>query len=293
MLARYAEVHAALHEPRLIPAGGALDESQHRSFRQAGLREAASVEYEELHHRAQKMLRDVSVPGDLAQGFFDPWSRAAAALVTGASSVERPLSLARVVFDSAAEPDDEALAVRARQATVDLARALPASPMAVQTFVALSQTLPCFLGSAWLALLTHPDELARLRAEPELLASAIEELLRYAGPSRAVFRCAAESVTVGGVDIARGSRVTLMIGEANRDPARFVEPDRLDLRRCAGGHLAFGAGSQGCAGAALIRMCAAAAFSAVLERFPVLVLDGDASWRGGCAIRGVASLPVA
>jgi cytochrome P450 len=120
----------------------------------------------------------------------------------------------------------------------------------------------------------------------------MEELLRYSSPSRAVFRQAAMDVALNPVKIARRSRVILMLAAANRDSARYPEPDRLNFRRTATGHLAFGAGPYSCVGANLIRVALRAATTALLDQVAGVELAGGVDWIGGFAICGPASLPV-
>jgi hypothetical protein len=144
----------------------------------------------------------------------------------------------------------------------------------VQAFVALSQTLPCFLASAWLALLNDPERAEMLGTQPQLMPAAIEELLRHSGPSRAQFRLAAERVRLGGATIAKGDRIALMLKAANRDPEQFPEPDRLDFRRGLPRHLALGDGKHSCIGAALVRTAAAAATAGFIEYFAGARVEG-------------------
>ena len=130
------------------------------------------------------------------------------------------------VFAATGESEDAGVRENAAAATAELERIFEAGPlpMAEPTFVALSQALPHLLASAWLALVRHPDEFARLRACPDLVAGAIEELLRYAGIVRRVFRRATANVDLGGVSIAQGDLVVLMLASANRDPEQFPDP---------------------------------------------------------------------
>lgn len=153
------------------------------------------------------------------------------------------------------------------------------------------------IGNGMIALLRHPDQLARLRREPELLPSAVEELLRYDGPTaRASPRYAVEDLAVGDVVVPAGSVVIVGIAAANRDPRRFAEPDRLDLAREDNRHLAFGHGTHHCLGAALARLEGQVAIGALLRRFPEIRLagaDDELRWLPFPVFRGVAALPVA
>jgi cytochrome P450 len=145
------------------------------------------------------------------------------------------------------------------------------------------------------ALLVHPDQLAALRADTGLIDSAVEELLRYLTIADTGLRVALEDVEIAGRLIRAGESVTLAIGAANRDPHRYEDPDRLDLRRNASGHLALGHGLHQCLGQQLARAEMRAAFPALLTRLPGLRLDiapGDVSMRTDANIYGVNALPV-
>ena len=162
--------------------------------------------------------------------------------------------------------------------------------------VAGHETTVNLIASGVLALLLNPAELARLRAEPALIGGAVEELLRYVNPvNHTTFRCAAEPVEIGGVRIGRGDPVLVALSGANRDPARFGDPDRLDLGRDSSGHLAFGHGIHYCLGAPLARLEAEIAVSALLARFGSISLAVPAAslrWRPSTLIHGLESLPV-
>jgi cytochrome P450 len=144
----------------------------------------------------------------------------------------------------------------------------------------------------WHALFTHPDQLERLRRSGDC-ASSIDELLRFAGPSRAVFRRAGPKGSAplrSDAPIAPGQRVILMLHDANRDPARFPDPDRLDLARDASGHVAFGRGSHSCVGAPVVRLAVEIATNALLEASEGHVGVRDVQWLDGFAIRAPVSL---
>ena len=238
---------------------GTFDETAHERFREEA-RASLSPERlaawrETIEPLARRMIE--ALPSDravdLVGEFAEPWSLAVAGIVAGvrAEDSERLNGLARAVFAAAAEPFDSGLQAGSAAATVELARCFPGA-FEIQAFVALSQALPGFLAHAWLTLLQHPGS-----------SDAMEELLRYATPSRAQFRRALEDVEIHGTRIERGQRAILMLAAANRDPAEFVEPDRFDPRRAASHHLAFGAGAHACVGAALVRMAAGVATRAL------------------------------
>jgi len=154
------------------------------------------------------------------------------------------------------------------------------------------------IGSMILILLEHPAELARLRARPDLLPAAVEELLRYAqGAAGGGFsvRIATADVEVGGVTVRAGEAVVPARPAANRDPAVFTDPDRLDIARMPNPHLTFGAGIHFCLGAQLARLELQIVLDAVLRRFPDLRLavpTTELQWRQGLTQRGLAALPV-
>jgi cytochrome P450 len=162
--------------------------------------------------------------------------------------------------------------------------------------VAGHETTVNLIATGTLALLTHPSEFARLRSDPSLLPGAVEELLRYANPlNHATDRYAPEPLEVGGVLIPAGEPVLVVTSSANRDPARFPDPDRLDLGRDASGHVAFGHGIHYCVGAPLARLEGEIAFGALLSRFPRLSLAVDPAalrWRPSSLIHGLETLPV-
>ncbi|MFC8093880.1 cytochrome P450 [Streptomyces sp. NPDC057301] len=150
------------------------------------------------------------------------------------------------------------------------------------------------IGNAVLALLDHPEQLAALRADPSRIPFAVEECARYDGPALlAIRRFPTEDVTIGGVTVPTGDTVLLSLSAADRDPARFSDPDRLDLGRDASGHLALGHGIHYCLGAPLARAETEIALAALLERFPELALaDGDLRRRRSLRARGLLALPV-
>ncbi|WP_055563896.1 cytochrome P450 family protein [Streptomyces atriruber] len=166
--------------------------------------------------------------------------------------------------------------------------------MAFLLLIAGHETTVNLLGNAVHALFTHPDQLAALRADMSLLDGAIEEALRYEGPlESATYRFATEPTELGGVVIPTGSVVRIGLAAADRDPARFPEPDRFDIRRAPQGHMAFGHGLHHCLGAPLARVEVKIALGSLLERCPGLAPDGPpGEWLPGTLIRGMRQLPV-
>ncbi|GAA4853219.1 cytochrome P450 [Kitasatospora terrestris] len=148
-------------------------------------------------------------------------------------------------------------------------------------------------GNGWWALFRNPGELARLRGSVDaLLPTAVEELMRWDTPLQMFERWVLEDIEVAGVTIPRGSEVALLFGSANRDPARFADPDRLDLGRADNPHITFGAGIHFCLGAPLARMELTESYGALLRRAPGLSLVSEPVWRPGYVIRGLEELIV-
>ncbi|MFF4312701.1 cytochrome P450 family protein [Streptomyces sp. 900105755] len=166
--------------------------------------------------------------------------------------------------------------------------------MAFVLLIAGHETTVNLIGNGVLALLTHPDQLAALRADMSLLDGAIEETLRWEGPvENATYRYAAEPLEIAGTAIDRGDPVMISLAGADRDGDRYPEPDRFDIRRDHRGHLAFGHGIHYCLGAPLARLEGRIALRTLLERAPDLALDGPhGQWLPGTLMRGVRSLPV-
>ncbi|MFF4218769.1 cytochrome P450 [Streptomyces nondiastaticus] len=147
-------------------------------------------------------------------------------------------------------------------------------------------------GNGWWALFRHPGQLAALRAGPGLLPGAIEELMRYDTPLQLFERWVLDDIEIAGTVIPRGSEVALLFGSANRDPARFPAPDRLDVTRTDNPHLSLGAGIHYCLGAPLARLELLASFGELLRRVPGLRLVAEPEWKPGFVIRGLRELLV-
>lgn len=143
-------------------------------------------------------------------------------------------------------------------------------------FIAGTDTTVSLISSGALALLTHPDQLAVLRADPDGWPAAVEELLRFDSPAQiSIPTAAAEPVEIAGTSVPEGRHVIVSLLAANRDPARFPDAGRLDLTRTGGAHLAFGHGIHHCVGAPLARLEGRIALRALTERFPTLELATD------------------
>jgi cytochrome P450 len=157
------------------------------------------------------------------------------------------------------------------------------------------ETTQNLIGNGMLALLRHPAEMARLRADPGLIVSAVEELLRYDSPAQWTGRIAREPIELRGQHIRPGQFVIAAQGAANRDPLHFEQPERLDVARRDNRHLAFGFGAHFCIGAGLSRLEGQVAIRTLVQRLPDLRLlepEREPVWRNNFVLRGLERLPV-
>jgi cytochrome P450 len=156
------------------------------------------------------------------------------------------------------------------------------------------ETTTNLIGNGTLALLRHPDQLRRLRDDPSLIPSGVEEMLRYDSPVQFTTRILKADIELGRKKLKAGQIVLLLLGAANRDPEQFPDPDRLDVGRPDNKHVAFGLGSHFCLGAPLARLEGRLVFEALLRRAPGLRLDGPPpKYRQNFNLRGLESLQVA
>lgn len=154
------------------------------------------------------------------------------------------------------------------------------------------ETTTNLIGNGVAALLDNPGELARLRAEPGLINTAVEEFLRYESSNQLGNRRVGERLELAGLVLEEGTYVHIGIGAANRDPAAFPDPDRLDIARTPNKHLAFGSGAHACAGMSLARMEGRVAIDRLIRRFPRLERTGDFTRGGRARFRGFLGYPM-
>jgi cytochrome P450 len=168
--------------------------------------------------------------------------------------------------------------------------------MIVLLLTAGHETTTNLIGNGMLALLQDPEQLSRLRSEPQRIDSAVEELLRFAGPvEMSTFRYAREDMEIAGLPIRKGEAVLGIIAAANRDERQFADPDRLDIGRDPNRHLTFGMGGHYCLGAPLARLEGRIAIPMLLQRFPHLRLakpPAELRWRPQLILRGLKTLPL-
>jgi pimeloyl-[acyl-carrier protein] synthase len=163
----------------------------------------------------------------------------------------------------------------------------------IVTMVGGQETTTNLIGNGLLTLIRNPAALAQLRDDPSIIEPAVEELLRYESPSQHTARLAPEDMMLGDKPIKKRDAVMAVMAAANRDPARFPDPDRLDLTRKDNRHVAFGWAAHFCFGAPLARIESQVAFSSLLRRLPNLALEREPLvWRQNLGLRGLVALPV-
>jgi cytochrome P450 len=165
----------------------------------------------------------------------------------------------------------------------------------VLLLLAGNETTTNLIGNGMLALTRYPEELERLHSAPELMPSAIEEMLRYDGPVQSTVRHIRQDMEIAGTKVAAGTLIFVLLAAADRDPAKFKDPDRFDIARSPNDHLAFGEGIHFCLGAPLARMEGEIAIGLLLERFKRIrpaMPEAPLKYKGSYFLRGLASLPL-
>jgi cytochrome P450 len=283
-----------------------------------------------IHQIADDLLDGVTAQGkmDLVEDFAFPLPITVIAEMLGVPSADRDRfrvwSNAAVQGSPAVQPDPEVTAkllefagylrelrtAKLRRPGDDLVSALVQAEaegdalsesellsMLFLLIVAGHETTVNLIGNGMLALFEHPEQLARLRAEPALIKPAIEEMLRYYGPvEMSLTRYAREDVELGGQTIRRGEQVTVLLAATDRDPALVADPDRFEVGREPTRHLAFGTGIHACLGAPLARLEGQIAFTTLLRELPELRLAvprEELTWADSALLRGLSRLPVA
>ena len=159
--------------------------------------------------------------------------------------------------------------------------------------IAGNETTTNLIGNGFLALLRHPEQLQRLRDDPSLIPSAVDELLRFDSPVQTDFRRVLTDCEVNGFPLKQRDNIVVLLGAANRDPDVFDDPDKLDVGRGDRSHLSFGRGIHHCIGAPLARLEGRVVLEMLLERFSRIGLrDGQPRFRNSIVLRGLESLPV-
>ena len=236
---------------------------------------------------------------------FGPWSSDASRLLDGVLDEETTNQglmgamqiigyLGDLIADRRAEPRDDLLSalVHAEDDGVGLSE----EELRLNTlllFVAGHETTMNLIGNGMYGLLRHRDQFDRLRADPSLIGTAVEELLRYDGPVHISSRTAVTDVEVNGHEFLAGDQALTILAAANRDPARFADPDRLDVGRDDGPHLTFSYGIHYCLGAALARLEGQVVISSLVQRFPEMaIVTEPVTYRDHFVLRGLKELEV-
>jgi cytochrome P450 len=236
---------------------------------------------------------------------FKRWSDALVTTSTGTGPIADPEQanadrqalmdfLAGEIADRRAHPRDDLISTLISGGPTGQALSDPeAQTFAVLLLAAGNETTTNLLGNAMQALVAHPDQLRKVRENPELIPPMLEETLRYDGPIQCLFRQASEDVEIGGTTIPQGRFVMLLLASANRDERQFEEPDRFDITRSTSGHLAFGFGVHFCLGASLARLEARVALEALFARCTDFEIDGDeVEPLESMIVRGPKALPM-
>ncbi len=218
----------------------------------------------------------------------------AALAEAGAADVKLQEYFAALVAQRRAQPHDDLLTslIEAEDKGDQLSEHELIST-AILLFAAGFETTTHLIGNGLMALLRHPDQLCRLRADRSLLRPAVEELLRYDSPVQIAVRTTYQDLSIGGHPIPAGSVVLALLGAANHDPARFRDPERLDVGRDEGAAMSFGGGIHFCLGAALARLEGQIVLDRLLDRFATMELVGPApTHRDSLTLRGLVDLRV-
>ena len=238
---------------------------------------------------------------------FKQWSDEIVASLNGPFASQEALERARKSANELADYFRGVIAERRQEPKEDLVSGLIAAEeqgqilsedemlaTAMLLLVAGNETTTNLIGNGMLALLRNPDQLHKLRDDPSLIQTAVEELLRYDGPVQGTGRVAEEDLEIDGRPIKTGQVAFCILAAANRDPAQFENPDQLDIARQPNEHIAFGDGIHFCLGAPLARAEGQIAIGTLLQRFANLNLeDEDPPWGGTFILRGLNSLPIA
>jgi cytochrome P450 len=313
ILSRYADVHAALREPTFCQAsaqGKSTSGVNHIALeRHPGLqadldRMSTALWRAQMVSIASTMMDEATRrrPVDIVNDFIHPWSTSLMVNLSGADrALESPLSNIADLMFHRRENDGSSAAHKnlgrsllgrwfkrrrkSAEAHLDRIRDSGQISLSKSMFFGLAHTLPAFLAKAWLALLLHPKQMAKLREEPQWMPGAAEELLRYAGIVHTLYRRATKDVILGDTHIAGGDFMILKVESANRDPVKFHSPDHLDITRQPAGNLGLGAGPHACLGAAVVRVAFSLTTPIFLAADPSLDANTPVVWTADDSVR--------
>jgi cytochrome P450 len=235
---------------------------------------------------------------------FKRWSDVSVAGSTGAAAGLTPETMLRTFSELSAyltsviearrtDPRDDLITTLTRAETGEALSPVEVVMFTLLLLIAGNETTTNLLGNTLLALMAHPEELARVQRDPGRIPALVEEALRYDGPIQFLVRAATQDVELGGVRIPAGATVLPLLGSANRDEAQFADADRFDVSRDTQGHLAFGLGIHFCLGASLARLEARVALEELLGRFARFErLEPQLEYIDSFLIRGLRRLPL-
>jgi cytochrome P450 len=252
-----------------------------------------------MREQASFLLADLAAEQsiDLVKQFIGPWCLQSALTVTGIhpqySDYLTPL-LSQITAKDAAAENVGLSKTRASEANkqLDLFFEAQKARSSKSVFLGVAQTVPAFLGSACAALLDCPDQTRELRRCPQLIAWAVEELLRYAGPVHTLFRRAGKEFELCEQKVGSGDCLILRLASANRDSEQFIDPNRLNVRREISRHLALSAGPHSCPGGSLVRLMLRTAIECLFGTFAAVELSGPIEWCFGTMLSYPTRLPV-
>ena len=282
IFSQYSDVQAALREPTLQQASeqGPIedipDHSELFAKVQTDISRLSAAEWQaRMQHQLSLLIKPLTHRHsfNLVAELIQPWSVAMLLSLSeaGSDTAQRLTEIANRLYTQYDTNVEAELNLMLESRQLMLSKSM---------FFGLTQTLPSFLASAWLALLEHPDQMSRLLAEPDLITNATEELLRYAGIVNTLTRQATEDITISGIQLLKGQRLILKLASANYDPAKFDNPTRLDISRRPTGQLGLGTGLHACVGAVFVRTAFAAITPLFLAAAPSLAQPKSIQWTG-------------
>ncbi len=242
---------------------------------------------DDLRHRFKQLVPQNGM-------FMEPGATPAQIEAAARARIEMFTTFGQLVYDRKRAPRDDLVTglIEAREGDARLGRREIIGVLILLLGAGFETTMN-MIGNGLYTLLRHPEQLALLQADPSLVPSAVEEMLRYESITQMIGRMALEDAEVAGVPIPAGHHVFAFLGSANRDDRHFVDPDRFDVRRTPNDHLAFSGGVRYCLGASLARIELTVLFERLVRRFPVIELvDPDPGWQPRVIVHGLRSVRI-
>ncbi len=314
ILSRYADVAAALRETSLCHATSnneptKSDERAHQGRLAADVQaDIARMSTEEWRNQMDETLSNLIEQAqprrcvELVRELRHPWATTMLVTLNGGRAFHsrRLVQISERLFygptgeEQQPESDEGELAQRRGASEEELNRMLDDRQLMLSksAFFGLTQTIPSFLAKAWLALLEHPDQIAKLIDDPKSMSNATEELQRYAGVVHTLYRRSTRDLRIGGVHVKEGQLVILELDSANFDPEEFEHSHQMDVTRRAAGHLASASGLHACVGSFLVRMTCSVATPILLATRPLLLRDPEVLWTGDRTMLWPLSIPI-